>query len=49
VLGLAAAAPCLLTLAAIATTGRTAREAARGGDRADRQPAVQMRAWRGPS
>jgi MFS family permease len=44
-LGLAAAAPCLLTLAAIATTGRLAR----GGDRADRQPAVQMRVWRGPS
>ncbi len=49
VLGLAAAAPCLLTLAAIAATGRTARQAAWGGDRADRQPAVQMRAWRGPS
>jgi MFS family permease len=44
-LGLAAAAPCLLTLAAVATTAHTVR----GGDRAGRQPAFHTRAWRGPS
>jgi MFS family permease len=43
-LGLAAAAPCLLTLAAVAATAHPTRE----GDRADRQPAFHTHAWRGP-
>jgi MFS family permease len=44
-LGLVAVAPCLLILAAIPTAGGTAR----GGDRADRQSAVHVRALRGPN